>query len=236
MAIHTDIVDGIGRLVLDRPDRAHAYDAAHLDALEAGIAELEGKVSVLVLSSTGDRAFCGGADLKALAKADPLDALDLRSQHVFTRLARSRVISVAAVQGPAVAGGCELALACDLRVVGPRASFRLPETELGIIPSAGGCTRLTRLVGASLAKQVILAGRTLSADDAVQTGLAVAVNPDPLARALTLARTLAERDAVALRLAKQIIDRDEDRGSLEAERVAEALLYQRRQARQEDTG
>jgi len=228
MAIEVEVKQGIGQLILDRPRRAHAYDAAHLDALAAGIAELEAQVHVVVLSSTGEGAFCGGADLKALAAADPLDALDLQSQRVFTALARSRMVSVVAVQGPAVAGGCELALACDLRVVGPRASFRLPETELGIIPSAGGCTRLTRLVGPAVAKQVILAGRELTADEAVSFGLALVQSPTPLQRALTLAHTLAARDPVALRLAKQIIDRGEDPASLDAERVAEALLYSRR--------
>ncbi len=232
MAIHFEISDGIGRIVLDRPDRAHAYDRAHLDAISGAVTELEARVGVVVVSSTGSRAFCGGADLKALGQADPLDALDLRSQEVFTQLARSPMVSIAAVQGAAVAGGCELALACDLRVVGPSASFRLPETALGIIPAAGGCTRLTRLVGPSVAKQVILAGRSLTAEESVSLGLAIAQNPDPLARALTLARTLTERDPVALRLAKQIIDRSEDRASLEAERVAEALLYTRRQAAQ----
>ena len=228
MPVHTEIVEGIGRLILDRPERAHAYDRTHLDALDAGFQELAERVHVVIISSTGERAFCGGADLKAMEKADPLDALDLRSQEVFTRIARSPVVSIAAVQGAAVAGGCELALACDLRVVGPRASFQLPETALGLIPSAGGCTRLTRLLGPSLAKQVILAGRQLGAEEAVRFGLAIAQNPDPLARALTLGRTLAERDPVALRLAKQVIDLGEDRRSLDAERVSEALLYTRK--------
>ena len=231
MPIRTEQIEQIGVITLDRPDRAHAYDRAHLDALEDAIGLLSGSARAIVVCSTGKRAFCAGADLNELRQADPIDALDLRSQRVFTILARSPAISIAAVQGPAVAGGCELALACDIRVVGPYARFSLPETALGIIPSAGGCTRLTRLIGPSRAKMVILAGVAIDAQRAVDWGLAMEIAPDPLARALSLAAEIGLRDPVALRLARQIIDRGEDQGSLEAERVSEALLYTRKAAR-----
>ena len=142
--------------------------------------------------------------------------------------AASPLISIAAVHGAAVAGGCELALACDLRVVGPQARFSLPETDMGLIPSAGGCTRLTRLVGPGRAKEVILGGMSIDAQTALAWGLAGRLADDPRAAALALGQRIAERDSVALRLAKQIIDRDEDPRSLAAERLAEALLYSRR--------
>ena len=163
MPVHTDIAGRVGVLTLDRPAKAHAYDHPTLQALDAGIIALAERVHVVVVRSVGHRAFCAGADLDALGVASPEDALDLYSQRVFDRLARSPMISVAAVHGPAVAGGCELALACDLRVVGEGAEFRLPETSLGIIPAAGGCTRLPALVGPSVAKQVILAGQAIDA-------------------------------------------------------------------------
>jgi enoyl-CoA hydratase len=230
MSVRVEVREGVGLLLLDRPEKAHAYDRAHLLALRAGLQELQPQVRVLVVASTGDRAFCAGADLGALQAADPLDALDLLSQRVFTELHQAPLLTIAAVQGPAVAGGCELALAADLRVVGPRASFSLPETSLGIIPSAGGCTRLTHLLGPSIAKQVILAGRRIDADLALAWGLAVERHDDPLAGALALAGALGRRDPLAQRLAKQIIDRAEDPTSLDAERVAEALLYSRRSA------
>jgi enoyl-CoA hydratase len=222
---------GVGLLLLDRPARAHAYNAALLDAFEEGLSRLEAQVGVIVVASTGQGAFCGGADLKELAAADPLSALDLRSQRLFTRLAQSPATSVAALQGPAVAGGAELALACDLRVVGPRASLRLPETAMGLIPSAGGCTRLTRLVGPSVARQVILAGKVLSAEEGLRYGLFAELADDPQAAALALARLLAQRDPVALRLARQVIDLAEPEASLRMERLSEALLYSRRSAR-----
>ena len=233
MPIHVAIHERVGALTLDRPRKAHAYDTAHLQALAAGIARLveEGAV-VVVIASTGDGAFCGGADLDVLTGAGPLDALDLLSQRVFDQIARAPVVTVAAVHGAAVAGGCELALACDVRVVGPNARFTLPETRLGLIPAAGGCTRLPRLVGPSVAKQVILAGRSLSADDAARVGLAIGPVDDARAEAQRLAtHMVAHHDPVALRLAKGIIDASDDRASLQAERLAEAVLYARRAER-----
>jgi enoyl-CoA hydratase len=228
MSILVDIRQEIGLLTLDRPSKAHAYDRQHLLDLKAGLARLEESVSVVVISATGSRAFCGGADLSEVQRADPLDALDLLSQRVFNAIAASPLVTIAAVHGAAVAGGCELTLACDLRVVGPAARFSLPETAMGLIPSAGGCTRLTRLVGPGRAKEVILGGATVDAPTAVAWGLAGRMVEDPRAEALTMAAHIAKRDPVALRLAKQIIDHDEDPRSLIAERVAEALLYARK--------
>jgi len=210
-------------LLLDRPGKAHAYHDALLDELDAAIGALS--TPVVVVGSTGNGAFCGGADLDAMKSADPLSPLDLKAQRVFDRLARSPAVSIAAIQGAAIAGGCELALACDARIVGPRARFALPETSLGLIPTAGGCTRLPRLVGAGRAKQMILLGYSVDANTAVSWGLAVESSADPLARARTLAAATAERGAVALRLAKQVIDGVDGLG---AERIAEALLYHRR--------
>jgi enoyl-CoA hydratase len=223
MSVRVSSQGSVATIQLDRPNKAHAYDEAVLLELQAAIRGLS--ASVVVVGSTGDRAFCGGADLDAMGQADPLSPLDLLSQRVFDELARHPAVSICAVQGAAIAGGCELALACDLRIVGPRVSFKLPETGLGIIPSAGGCTRATRLLGPSRAKAMILAGRSVTAVESVDWGLAVELAEDPWARALELAESLAQRDAVALRLAKQVIDGVDGLG---AERIAEALLYHRR--------
>jgi enoyl-CoA hydratase len=221
----------IAALVLDRPQRANAYDLAMLEALERALdaALADPEIGALVIEAAGHGAFCGGADLAQMKQADPLDALDLRSQRVFDRIARAPLVSVAAVHGAAVAGGFELALACDLRVASPSARFSLPETALGLIPSAGGCTRLTRLVGSSRAKQIILAGDDLDARTALDWGLLAGLVPEPKQEARAMARRIAGRDRVALRLAKQVIDLDDDKPSLQAERVAEALLYSRKQ-------
>lgn len=225
MAIHTETHDGYGVLTLDRQERANAYDRAHLDALEAGFIELSSQVHVVVIRAAGSGAFCGGADLKELAEATPEDARNLRSQAVFSTIAKSQTITIAAVHGPAIGGGCELALACDIRIVGPSARFRLPETSLGIIPAAGGSTRLHRLVGRSVAKQMILAGKTIGAETAVRLGLAMNLVNDPAQAAHALAIELAQRSPDALRLAKEIIDLPDPTDSLKAELLAQSELY-----------
>ncbi len=229
MPIRTESRGDVGLLWLDRPDRAHAYDRAHLDALLDGVTTLAASHRAIVVASTGERAFCGGADLDAMG--GPLDALELRSQRVFTALARLPVVTIAAVQGAAVAGGFELALACDLRVAGPAARFWLPETKLGILPSAGGTTRLTRLVGPGRAKEVILGGRVLDAEAALAWGVVHRVAADPRAEAVAWAQDVAGRDPVALAMAKELIDAGESDGALARERQAEAVLYALRPSR-----
>lgn len=219
-------------VTLDRPERANAYDLPLLDALESAAALLGATCPVLVVRSAGTGAFCGGADLAALGRAGWRDALELRSQRVFTRIARLDAVTVCAVQGAAVAGGFELALACDLRVAAPAARFWLPETSLGILPSAGGTTRLVRLLGASRAKDVILGGRVIDAAEALAWGLVHRLADDPSAEALAWAGAIAAGDPVAQARAKERIDADESDAALLGERVAEALLYARRGRRQ----
>lgn len=228
MPVRSLVRGRIGVLTLDRPERAHAYDRALLEALLDAARALAAEVPVVVVESTGSGAFCGGADLDEVRAASPLAALDLRSQRVFTEVARLPAVTVAAVQGAAVAGGFELAMACDLRVVGPRARFWLPETKIGILPSAGGTTRLARLVGVSRAKEVILGGREIDAAAAFAWGIAHRLAEDPRAEALSWAEEIAGRDAVALRLAKEALDADESDAALARERALEAVLYSRR--------
>lgn len=224
MPVRHELDGAVGQLTLDRPERAHAYDPAHLDALAAALDALAG-ARVVVVTSTGEGAFCGGADLDAMRGAGWADALDLRSQAVFTRLARLDAVTIAAVQGPAVAGGFELALACDLRVAGPRARFALPETALGLLPSAGGTTRLARLVGVSRAKEVVLGGRTVDAETALAWGLVHRLADDPRAEARAWARELIRRDPEAQARAKRLLDAGDSEVALLGERVAEAVMY-----------
>jgi enoyl-CoA hydratase len=220
----------VGILRLNRPSRANAYDPETLDAFAIGLDQLEVDCGVLLVEASGDGAFCGGADRSAYPMQRAKDALDLQSQRVFERIARSRLPSLVAIQGAAVAGGMELCLACDLRLVGNTARFSLPETGLGLIPAAGGTSRLPRLVGGSLARQMILLGRSLSAQEAVNCGLALGPYPDVRAEARNTALALLSRDQTATRLARQLLREADLEMALGAERLAEALLYEARAA------
>ena len=228
MGIQSEIIDGIGHIRLDRTQKANAYDRAHLLALRDAFRLLSPLTSVVVISSTSDRVFCAGADLDEMKLATPEDAENLLSQAVFTEIARAPIVSMAVVDGPAVAGGCELALAADLRVIGTGAQFRLPETRLGIIPAAGGCTRLTGLLGASIAKQVILGGGDISAAQAVAWGLGRAGDDDAMTVATAWAAQIRDSSPEARSAAKRIIDQAAEDASLLAERMAQSTLYAKR--------
>jgi enoyl-CoA hydratase/carnithine racemase len=219
----------VGVLTLDRAEKANAYHAAMLTELEQAIDALENHAAVRVIVVTAyGSSFCGGADLNELRGRAGETAFDLQSARVFNRLARSPRVCLAAINGPAVAGGLELALACDLRVACPEAYFALPEVGLGIIPAAGGTRRLPRLIGATRAKAMILGGRRMPADEALACGLVSEIVPRDqlLDRVLEWAGAIAEQNPVALRLAKQAIDYDAEHTAERIEALSQALLYE----------
>jgi len=228
MSIQSEILDGVGIISLDRHEKANAYDKAHLEAIRAAFVALTEQSSVIVIRSAHPRFFCAGADLDEMKNATPEDAKNLLSQAVFTEISRSDAITIAVIDGPAIAGGCELALACDLRVIGAGAVFRLPETSLGIVPAAGGCTRLSTLLGSSIAKQVILGGASISADEAVRWGLGVDGGPDPMSTASQWAQRMLCASPEARAGAKRIVDRAAEDRSLRDERETQAQLYAKR--------
>ena len=210
-------------IYLDRPHRAHAYTPDVLTQLERAI-QLSLEKSVCIISSTGERHFCAGADTDSLQGRKAKDALDLQSQKVFNSIASSPTIFIAAIHGAAIAGGFELALACDLRVVHPDSFFRLPELSLGLIPAAGGCTRLVKLVGESIAKGIILGGDDMSAQKGRDFGLFHRVSNSPIEEAMSWADKISKNDVHALRFAKRVLNQP----SLLNERLAEAYLYDRK--------
>ena len=223
--VRLSIHEQVATLELDRPQKAHAYTQNMLETLDHFWIEIEANCSVVVVQSSGERHFCAGADLQELRQKKAEDALDLLSQRIFDRIATSHVVSIAAIQGPAIAGGFELSLACDLRVAHPDAWFALPEVSLGLVPSAGGCTRLSELLGQSIAKGVILGGERILATQALQLGLIHRLDSAPKVNVAKWAQQLSQQDPLALRLAKQILSDP----SLEQERLAAAILYERRQ-------
>lgn len=220
-----DIQDEIAVIRLSRPEKAHAYTAEMLSSLERIYQELIGQVRLAIIYSEGHRVFCAGADLNEMKNKTAESALQLKSQFVFDQIAKSPIVSIAVIHGPAIAGGCELALACDLRVISTQASFSLPEVSLGLIPAAGGCTRLCSLLGTSLAKKMILGGETITAAEAISWGLAHKQSERPLETAIEWARKMALSPAISLKLAKMVLNTP----SLEKERLAEAILYERKQ-------
>jgi enoyl-CoA hydratase len=230
----TSVHEAVATLTLQRPEKANAYDEALLLALEKAFQDLiaDGGVRAIILTGSGDRHFCAGADLDEMRQRPFTDALALRSQSVFDAIAHAPKPTIAAVNGWALGGGMELALACDFRLASTRARFGLPEVGLGIIPAAGGTLRLPRLVGMARAREIILMGRQLDAQEALQAGLVneVAASPDLLSLAHTWGKQLAARDPLALRLAKEALAlaSGADEPVLRMEGLAQALLYHQR--------
>lgn len=206
--------DHIEIWTLNRPRALNAFNKPLLLALNAECARLEARIDaaprVVVIAGAGGRAFSAGADLKE-RKAMPADEVPAFVSLIggtFDRIARQAIPFIAAVDGFAFGGGMELALACDVRVLGPSASLGLTEVRLAIIPGAGGTQRLPRLVGLGRAKDLILTGRRIDRDEAFRIGLAerVADEGRTLEVALEVAGAMATAGPVAVRAAKSAID------------------------------
>ncbi|HEX9546170.1 MAG TPA: enoyl-CoA hydratase-related protein [Acidimicrobiales bacterium] len=199
--------DGVALVRLDRP-KANALSMAVLEQLETAVRDLSANPPVAVVVWGGERIFAAGADIAEFGGPDRAAEIGRQFRAAFDGLAVLPRATIAAVNGFALGGGCELALACDLRVMADTAKFGQPEILLGIIPGAGGTQRLARLVGPARAKDLILTGRQVDADEALRIGLADRVVPaaEVLQNALALASELAAGAVVAHGLAKRAID------------------------------
>jgi enoyl-CoA hydratase/carnithine racemase len=199
--------DGVAVIRLDRP-KANALSVAVLRQLEAAAVGLTDDPPGAVIVWGGERIFAAGADITEFA--GPAEAIAIGGQFraAFDALAAIPRITIAAICGYALGGGCELALACDLRVVADNAKCGQPEILLGIIPGAGGTQRLTRLIGPSRAKDLVATGRQVGAEEALRIGLADRVAPaaEVFDTAADLAASLAAGAVVAHGLAKRAID------------------------------
>ena len=201
-------------LTLNRPKALNALDGATLSALAAAVEEVrDGDARALVLTGEG-RAFAAGADIEAMGKMTPLEGAEFsRLGHAsFAALESLEIPTIAAVNGFALGGGCELALACDWIYASTRASFGQPEVKLGLIPGFGGTSRLTRRVGVAWAKQMVLTADTLKADEAQRIGLVNRVfEPDGLIdAALETAAQIAGLGPVAVGIAKRVVQQAQD--------------------------
>ena len=208
----------VERWSLDRPDALNAFNKPLLLALNAALDRLDetadrpdsADIRAVVLCGAGGKAFSAGADLKERKTMPPGDVPAFVSLigTTFARIERAPVPFVAAIDGYAFGGGLEIALACDVRVIGPRAVVGLTETRLAIIPGAGGTQRLPRLIGVGRAKELIFTGRRVGAEEALRIGLGeVAADEDgALATAHRVAERIAEGGPVAITAAKEAID------------------------------
>ncbi|AUH40370.1 enoyl-CoA hydratase/isomerase family protein [Streptomyces sp. CMB-StM0423] len=210
MTAYLEVAEGVGTLRLDRPPM-NALDIAVQDRIRELAAEAAGRDDVRALVVWGgEKVFAAGADIKEMQAMDHA-AMVARSrglQESFTALARVPKPVVAAVNGYALGGGCELALCADIRIAGEGAKLGQPEIMLGLIPGAGGTQRLARLVGPSRAKDLIFTGRMVKAAEALTIGLVDRVVPDAevYGQAHAWAARLAKGPAMALRAAKESVD------------------------------
>ncbi len=220
----------IATVTVDRPERLNALDTETLRALLRTFDELaqDPSVRAIVLTGAGDRAFIAGADIAEMKDKGPAEALTFArlGQAVCSAIESAPQPVIAAINGYALGGGCEVALACDIRLASEQAVLGQPEVTLGVPPGWGGTQRLPRLVGPGLARELIFTGRRVGAEEALRIGLVNAVCPpsELLERARALAADIARNGPVAVRLAKEAIRRGLD-VDLEAGLALEAQAF-----------
>ena len=203
--------DQIATITFNRPKALNALNDALLTEFNQilDLIEQDREIRVLVLTGAGDKAFVAGADISELAKLNPLEAKAFakKGQSTFSRLEALPIPVIAAVNGFALGGGTEVSLACDFIYASEKGVFGLPETTLGLIPGFGGTQRLSRLVGANLARELIFTGRTFPASKALEYGIVNQVCPPEtlMEQVLKTAKTLTARGKVSLRAAKESV-------------------------------
>ena len=230
--IRLEISENIATLTVDRPSVKNALDRATVNECHAALASLEADadVGVLIVTGAGESSFVSGADINDIRGRTGEDGLAAISSSLFARIERFPRPTIAAVNGYALGGGCELALACDIRVAADSAKFGQPELGLGIIPAAGATQRLPRVVGLGWAKHLILTGEIIDAKQALEIGLVTAVMPAAQlrVRARELAKRILRQGPLAARLAKLALNAsarvDLDSGLL-IETLAQAICY-----------
>ena len=217
-------------VMVNRPEVLNAMNTALLEELLATLKDLgaDETCGVIVLTGAGDRSFIAGADIKEMDGKTPLEARAYSElgQEIAHMLEVMRKPTIAAVNGYALGGGCELALACDIRLCSENAQFGQPEINLGIIPGWGGTQRLARATNIGYAKELILSGRMVDSDEAFERGLVQHVYPgtELMARTMELAQQMAEKSPVALYYAKETTNRALH-GDIGGNLVHEADLY-----------
>jgi enoyl-CoA hydratase len=208
--------DRIAHVTLNRPEVLNALNAALMAELDGVIDEVarDDSVSVMILAGAGEKAFAAGADISEITQKDALTglAMAMTGQRILRKLETMGKPSIAAVNGFALGGGCEIAMACTIRIASEKARFGQPEVNLGIIPGYAGTQRLCRIVGRGVAMEMILTGRVIDAAEALRIGLVSQVVPpaELMPAAEKLANTLLGKGPLALRAAMEVIGRGHD--------------------------
>ncbi|MFC7734562.1 enoyl-CoA hydratase-related protein [Roseomonas sp. GCM10028921] len=229
--ISHEVADGLGVITINRPERRNALNLQVKEGIAGAVEALaaDEAVRVIVLTGAGGT-FVAGTDISEMERMRPADHAALATDRVFTVLRGCPKVVVAAVEGYALGGGCELALCCDLIVAGEGAKLGQPETRVGIMPGAGGTQRLVRLMGRYRAMRLILIGEAVGAREALALGMLSEVVPDGTAldRSRELARTVAAMPPLAVRAIKEVVGLGADlplEVALSLERKAFMLLF-----------
>lgn len=204
--------NNIGILSINRPDELNSLNSAVLNELDMVINQisLDDEIHVLIITGEG-RAFVAGADIGEMKNKNPMEAREFAQKglSVFRKIELMEKPVIAAVNGFALGGGCELSMCCDIRIASDKAKFGQPEVGLGITPGFGGTQRLARLVGLGNAKQLIFTGDIIKADEALRIGLVnnVVLPSELMDTAIKLAEKIASKGQLAIRFAKTAINR-----------------------------
>jgi enoyl-CoA hydratase len=207
-----ELNDGLARVTINRPDKLNALNGTVIAELGEAVTRIESDSAIrgVILTGSGPKAFVAGADIGELAAQTPMQgqARSALGQQVFRRLERCGKPVIAAVNGFALGGGCELAMACHIRIAAEHARFGQPEVKLGIGPGYGGTARLPRLVGRGRALELLLGGGMIDAAEAYRIGLVNRVVPGDklLAEAEALLRTILENGPLAIRACLDLVD------------------------------
>ena len=230
--IRVAVSESIATLTVDRPTVKNALDLATVTEIHRALDDLAGNddVGVLIITGAGESSFVSGADINDIRGRTREDGLAAINSSLFAKIDRFPKPVIAAINGFALGGGCELALACDIRVAADTAKFGQPELGLGIIPGAGATQRLPRIVGLGWAKHLVLSGDIIDAKQALEIGLVTAIMPASQlqVRARELAKKILRQGPLAARLAKLALNAsarvDLDSGLL-IETLAQAICY-----------
>jgi len=225
----TEVLHGVATLIINRTDKLNALNAEVRHAFVESLSALERRddVRAVIVTGSGEKSFVAGADIAEFKDRSALDQFEAsRGLTVFSSVAAFTKPLIAAINGFCLGGGCELALACDIRIASEKARFGQPEVNLGLIPGGGGTQRLARLVGMGQAFKMIYSGEMINASEALRIGLVEEVVPADqlMVRCQNLAETIATKSPIALRLIKEAIQASAQTPLNEGLRIETALL------------